>query len=226
MNPNKITDRKTATPKDHTGGFFSTPNPGSNRLQAGGLLLVAALLLFLGSCSKESIPKPKAFLYLEYIKPEYHRFVTDCPYSFAIPVTSKLHFSRGCDATIDYPRLKAQVFVTYRRVHNNLKLILSEADKLTSAHTVKADAIKPHPFENKEKHIYGLLSEVEGNAASNIQFYATDSLNHVITAALYFKVEPNYDSLYPAVQFIKEDMMRMMETLEFKDKNDTYEKKN
>jgi gliding motility-associated lipoprotein GldD len=182
--------------------------------------LIIAVIVFSGfwlqACQQEVIPKPKAYLYLEYPIAEYHRFISDCPFSFAVSKKAHLHFKRGCDAVIDYPGMKAQIFITYRKVKNNLKLILSEADKLTSAHTVKADAIIPHPFENPEKKVFGLLSEVQGNAASNIQFYATDSARYVITAALYFKVEPNYDSLYPAVQYLKEDMMKMMETLEFK----------
>ncbi len=180
------------------------------------VLTVLWLLSGITSCSKPPVPKPKAFLYLEYHQPGYKRVVSDCPYSMAVSEFARWRYTRGCDAVVTYPAMRAQIFITYRRVKDNLKLILSEADKLTSAHTVKADAIIPHPYENPGKRVYGLLSEVEGNAASNIQFYATDSTHHVITAALYFKVEPNYDSLYPAVQYLKEDMIKMMETLEFK----------
>jgi gliding motility-associated lipoprotein GldD len=162
------------------------------------------------------MPRPKSYLYLEYPEAEYHRFVNGCPYSFAISKESKITFKPHCDAIINYPKLKASVHISYRNVDNNLQNILSEADRLTTKHTVKADVIIPFPYENKEKRVYGILNEVQGASASNVQFYVTDSIHHVLTAALYFEVKPNYDSLYPAIDYIKNDMMNMMETMEWK----------
>lgn len=178
------------------------------------LFLGVTLLLF--SCNDEGFPKPKSYLYLEYPEAEYHRFINNCPYSFAISRESEISFKDNCDAFVTYPKLNASVHFTYRRVDNNLQLILSEADRLTSKHTVKADAIIPYPFANPQKRVFGIMNEVQGDGASNVQFYVTDSLHHVLTAALYFEVRPNYDSLYPAIDYIKNDMMNMMETLEWK----------
>jgi gliding motility-associated lipoprotein GldD len=173
-------------------------------------------LLILNSCTDDIQPKPKAYLYLEYTQPEYQRFINGCPFSFAISQESNIAFKDDCSATIFYPKLKAQIHLTYKTVNNNLSEILTDADKLTSKHTVKADAILPFPFENKTNKVFGILNEVQGESASNIQFHITDSIHHVITAALYFKVKPNYDSLYPAIDYIKNDMMNMMETVEWK----------
>ncbi len=168
------------------------------------------------SCKDDVFPKPKSYLHLEYPIAEYHQFKNDCPFSFAISKESTINFGNSCDAIVTYPKLDAKVHITYRRVHNNLKEILKEVDKLTTKHTVKADVIIPHPFENAERKVYGLLNDVQGESASNVQFYVTDSSNHVLTAALYFHRKPNYDSIYPAVSYIKDDMMKMMETLEWK----------
>jgi len=175
--------------------------------------LVFGMLFY--SCSEEVYPKPKAYLYLEYPEAEYHQFQNDCPFTFAISTNSEIVFEEGCNALIHYPKLKANVHVTYRRVSKNLKQILHEVEKLTTKHTVKADVIIPHPFENVEKGVYGLLSDVQGQSASNVQFYVTDSAHHVLAASLYFRVKPNYDSIYPAVEYIKNDMKRMMETMTF-----------
>lgn len=173
-------------------------------------------LFILNSCTDDTQPKPKAYLYLEYNEPEYQQFINGCPYSFAISKESTIVFKDDCSAIITYPKLKAQVHLTYKTVHNNLNEILADADKLTSKHTVKADAILPFPFENKTNKVFGILNEVQGESASNVQFHLTDSVHHVLTAALYFKVKPNYDSLYPAIDYIKNDMMEMMETVEWK----------
>ena len=177
-----------------------------------GLLLLSFSFF---SCQEEVYPKPKAYLHLEYPVATYHQFKNDCPFSFAISTSSKIEFKEGCNAMVNYPKLNATIHITYRRVRNNLKQIMLEVDKLTTKHSVKADAIIPHPFENIKKNTYGLLSDVQGQSASNVQFYVTDSTNHMLTAALYFKVRPNYDSIYPAVAYIKNDMMKMMETITF-----------
>ncbi len=177
-------------------------------------LLLSSVLF---SCKDEVLPKPKSYLNLEYPLAEYHRFQNDCPFSFAISKQSDITFQNGCSALISYPNLNANVHLTYRRVQNNLKQILQEADRLTTKHTIKADAIVPYPFENEEKKVYGILFDVQGESASNVQFHLTDSSRHVLTAALYFKVQPNYDSIYPAVSYIKNDMMNMMETFEWKE---------
>lgn len=171
------------------------------------------------SCKEDTFPKPKSYLHLEYPIAEYQQFINDCPYSFAISNQSTIKFENGCSAEITYPKLDATVYITYRKVHNNLKQILSEADRLTTKHTIKADVIIPYPFTNKEKSVYGVLFEVQGQSASNVQFHLTDSSRHVLTAALYFNVKPNYDSIFPAVDYIKNDMMKMMETFEWKNLN-------
>ena len=60
------------------------------------------------------------------------------------------------------------------------------------------------------------MYEITGNAASNLQFHATDSTHHFIKGALYFYAKPNYDSILPAVEYIKKDILRLIESLEWK----------
>ena len=103
----------------------------------------------------------------------------------------------------------------YRNVDGNLNEILKEVEKLTFEHTIKADAISSRPFDNLQKKIFAKLYNVDGNVATNIQFSATDSLNHVLSGALYFYVKPNYDSIVPAIKYIENDMMHLIETLEW-----------
>ena len=187
-----------------------------NKFRTLYFLLIFLELSLFTACNKDAFPKPKAYLLLEYPIADYHRFVNGCPYSFAISKESEISFQDNCNAIISYPKLHAQVHITYKGIQNNLRAILSDADKLTTKHTIKADAIIPYPFENKKQKVYGLMNEVQGESASNVQFYLTDSTQHFITAALYFKIRPNYDSLFPAVDYIKNDMMNMMETMEWK----------
>jgi gliding motility-associated lipoprotein GldD len=60
------------------------------------------------------------------------------------------------------------------------------------------------------------MFEIEGNAASNLQFYLTDSTHNFIRGALYFYAKPNYDSLAPVIDFLKKDVEHMITTFKWK----------
>jgi gliding motility-associated lipoprotein GldD len=62
-----------------------------------------------------------------------------------------------------------------------------------------------------------MLYEIGGDAASQSQFYLTDSINHFISGSLYFYAKPNYDSIYPASEYLKRDIKRLMESLKWKE---------
>jgi gliding motility-associated lipoprotein GldD len=114
---------------------------------------------------------------------------------------------------VEYPQMGATVFMSYKPVQDNLRQLLIDGQKLSYGHNRMADVITDYPFENLDRKTYGMMYEVQGDAASNAQFYVTDSLNHFLTASLYFDTEPNYDSIYPAVNYVQQDMVKMLETL-------------
>ena len=174
-----------------------------------------AIVLLLTSCSEEIFPKPKAFLRLAYNEAAYQKITSDCPYIFEFSNKAVVQPNEKCWINISYPELKASLNITYRPIQNNLRELLQESEKLTYNHAIKADGISAKPFDNRVKKVYGALSEVTGNAASPLQFHLTDSSKHFITGALYFKVQPNYDSILPAVKYIEKDIKHLMETLEW-----------
>lgn len=168
------------------------------------------------SCDNSVLPKPSPYLKLSYPQVTYSKIKTNCPYSFEVSDLAKFNLEKKCWATIQYPHLKATLYLTYRPVTNNLDQILKEVEKLTFKHTIKADVINSIPYENKEKKVYAELFNVEGNVATNIQFRATDSVNNVLAGALYFYVKPNYDSIVPAVKYVEKDIIHLIETLQWK----------
>lgn len=180
------------------------------------LFTIPILILFFSSCSEETLPKPKAYLRLSYDKTNYHEIDSNCPYTFEMANEGKAVFNEECWVNVTYPKLSASLNITYRTVENNLSELLQESEKLTYKHVIKADDISSQPYHNFENKKYGKLLEVTGNAASPLQFYLTDSTRHFITGALYFNVQPNYDSILPAIKHIENDVKHLMETLEWK----------
>ena len=178
----------------------------------GAIILVLALY----SCGQDAIPKPIGHLKLEYPKATYQKFDSNCLYDFDINQSSQIK-TNNCSFEINYPKMKATIYLTYKSVHNNIDDLLLDAQKLTyKLHTLKADDISEQPFINKKKKVYGMFYQVGGNAATNALFYATDSTKNFVTGSVYFYAKPNYDSILPAAKYLEEDMRHIMETLEWK----------
>lgn len=176
------------------------------------------LLFFTGvivGCQDEVIPKPKAKLRLEYPKSDYEPIETG-HFKFLKNQTSIFGQKDANSMTLDYPNLKASLFVTYKDVNGDIDKLLMDAQKLSIEHSAKADGILPHPFVNEKDRVYGMFFEVVGNAASQAQFYVTDSTDHFVTGSLYFYVKPNYDSIYPAATYMQNDIKKFMESVRWK----------
>lgn len=161
--------------------------------------------------------KPAAKLRLDYSEPVYKFIDTDCPFTFKINHNARFITKSNCHINIEYPTMNATLYTTYQEVkNNNLDSLLRDAQKLAYDHTIKANSIPAYPFVNEEKNVYGMFYMINGNAATPAEFYVTDSINHFLNGALYFDAKPNFDSLYPAIVYLREDIRKIMETIEWK----------
>jgi len=115
--------------------------------------------------------------------------------------------------------LKGKIHLSYKTIHNNFNELMEDSRRLAYKHTIKADAINEQMFIDDEKHVFGILYDIQGDAASSIQFFATDSTTHFLRGSLYFNVIPNKDSLAPVVSFVKKDIIKLMETLSWTSTN-------
>ena len=183
--------------------------------------LIAIPLLFITlisvlSCKDEVLPKPASYLRLDYPEARYVNFEKHCPFAFEMNSEAVIKGEKDCGFTILYPKMKATIYLTYKPVNNNINKLLRDAQKLTYEHVIKADDILEQPYLNPSKKVYGMFYQVDGNAATNSQFYVTDSIKHFITGSVYFYAKPNYDSIMPAASYVRNDMQRLMETLKWK----------
>lgn len=182
-----------------------------------GLLIV---IMMFGSCSKSLQPKPKGLLALEFPEQEYEKLKTNCHYTFEYNRNALIKASRtrqDCMLDIKYPKISGTIYITYEPVKDNLKELLTDAQKIPLKHTIKADEIFGDEYVNTDNHTYGMLYTVVGDAASQSQFYLTDSVSHFMTGSIYFSRIPNYDSIYPAAEYLKKDLKHLMESLTWKE---------
>jgi gliding motility-associated lipoprotein GldD len=167
-------------------------------------------------CKNDVMPKPSSYLRLDYPEAEYVAYKGHCPFAFEMNSKAIMQEDKNCGVTITYPKMKATIYLTYKPINNNINKLLKDAQKLTYEHVIKADDILEQPYLNPDKKVYGMFYQVDGNAATNSQFYVTDSIKHFVTGSVYFYAKPNFDSIMPATSYIKNDMQRLMETLKWK----------
>jgi len=181
------------------------------------IFIYTVVLVLFASCKDDVLPKPKAMLRLDYPRAEYSETDLDCAFVFEQNTMSKIKENKDCSIVLDYPMMKGSIYLTYKPVNNNLDTLLIDAQKLSYEHVVKADNIIDQAFINEEKGVYGMFYEVSGNAASQSQFYVTDSTSHFVTGSLYFYAKPNYDSILPAAMYLQNDIRKIMESLRWKE---------
>ena len=88
-------------------------------------------VFFILGCNNDPIiPKPNAFLYKEFDKPNYKLYQNNCGFSFQINDKSNLT-QEGCNLKIKNLKLRSTIFITHIKIDNNLSLIESDfTDKM------------------------------------------------------------------------------------------------
>lgn len=184
-------------------------------------ILLIGVVVLLASCHKKYTPKARGYFRIEFPKKAYHPIKKDLPYSFDVANYSKVEKDRERGAqpgwiNIVTPENKAYLHISYAQLHNNLADHIEESRKLAYNHSVKADAIQERLYVNPQNRVYGTIYYIDGNAASPVQFYLTDSTKNFLRGALYIREIPNIDSLRPVIEFLKPDIIRLIETTKWK----------
>lgn len=169
------------------------------------------------------VPKQRGYFRIDFPEREYTQFEkTGFPYSFVVPKYATVEQDTDAGAepywvNVQFPSMKATIHVSYHPLKNNLDEIVEDAHQLAFKHEVRADAINMKEFHYDDKHVHGLLFDIKGDAASSMQFCVTDSTKNFVRGALYFNVPPNKDSLAPVIDFVREDIIEMISSFEWRE---------
>jgi gliding motility-associated lipoprotein GldD len=189
------------------------------------LLFSFIIICCISGCREISIPKPKGYFRIDLPKKSYTRFDETngrkgLPFSFEYPSYGSLTFDKETGKpgwfNIEFPAYKAKIYLTYKDVKNDFDGLMEQTYKMNvKNHISKADAINEKAFNNATDKVYGVLYDLKGNTASAVQFYITDSVSHYLRGSLYFSAEPDADSLAPVINFFREDIIHLIETLKW-----------
>ncbi len=184
---------------------------------------MAASLFLLAGCGDPGTPKPRAYPRIALPEKGYQPFDKDYPFLMEYPeyaafVADERETAEPYWGDIVFPDFSGRIHLSYKEINSRqeLQYYLEDARTFVHRHIPKATAINEELFRNEEGGVYGMIYQIRGReAASPLQFYATDSLNHFLRGALYFDVRPNNDSLAPVIQFIEEDVRHLLNTMEW-----------
>jgi len=182
------------------------------------------LLLFITACqNNEYSPKPKGYFRIIYPEKKYKEFKSAAPFTFDYPVYAKMESDKGKNAeknwyNMHFIQFNGFLHLTYYDVANKAEYdeMVEDARKLAFKHTIKASAIDQKLINYPDRKVYGIYYAIEGNTASSVQFFLTDSVKHYFRGALYFNERPQYDSIEPVLKFIKSDIDKMIATFNWK----------
>ncbi len=189
-----------------------------------GLILIA-MLLFLFACNHDHSPLPRGYFRIALPERDYREFDTLFPYQFTYPDYANIVPDERADAEsywadMVFPEFSAVLHLSYKTIddENTLNEYIEDGRSFVNRHIPKATGFQERVYAHDSNRVYGILYEIKGReAATPLQFYLTDSTKHFLRGALYFNVTPNNDSLSPVINFIQEDIMLMIESLEWKD---------
>ncbi|HMU98430.1 MAG TPA: gliding motility lipoprotein GldD [Chitinophagales bacterium] len=187
------------------------------------------ILFFAISCKTNYTPKRSGYFRLDF--PKERNFVTynsaSCPFIFEYADFGQIEYDSNdlkeehehpCWFNINYKDYNAKIYLSYTEISssNTLDNLIKDSYKLTFKHTIRADYIDETIVKGKHPNVSGMIYDVGGNAASGVQFYITDSTKNFLRGSLYFNVAPNIDSIAPAIQYFRNDVVHIINSLSWK----------
>jgi gliding motility-associated lipoprotein GldD len=175
------------------------------------------------------MPKPKGYNRIVLPEHKYASLPDSLPYSCEYSAHARILRDSSWIAEpywIDlyYPDFEASIQVSYKPIKKDVELLkeyLATAYKLTSKHQIKAYAID-EAIMKTERGKTAVLARLSGEVPSQYQFFTTDSIDHFLRGALYFNTATQNDSLAPVIEYVKDDIIRMLNTLEWRDDFQTH----
>ncbi|OPZ99122.1 MAG: hypothetical protein BWY70_01056 [Bacteroidetes bacterium ADurb.Bin408] len=187
------------------------------------LCLLCVIIALITGCDNTYFPKPRGYFRIDLPSKKYRLFDSiPFPYMFSYPEYTMIEPDKErADEpfwiNIHYLPFDATLYLSYKKVKNNLNVYIDDAHTFVTKHIPKATGINENVYMNEPERVFGLIYNIEGaDVASPMQFYLTDSTTHYVRGSLYFNNIPNNDSLAPVIEFIKQDIYYMFETFKWR----------
>lgn len=179
-------------------------------------------VIILASCGGGYTPKPKGYFRIEPPAPRYSPLpISDMPYSFRVSSLATVELpDAGKEEgwiNLHYPALNARIYCSYLPIRpSTLQTALDESRALVVRQSKDLKSVKEQAFENPEKKVFATLYILDGESPSPIQFLITDSTSRFFRGALLYDTAINADSLAPATDYIRKDIVELIQSFRWK----------
>jgi gliding motility-associated lipoprotein GldD len=186
------------------------------------LVVFALIALWLWHDNKASVPKPRGYFRIDLPEQKYRMYESVCPMKLEVSTAAQIEVFRdrqsvdSCWFNIFYPRYNARIHCTYIAVGNRFEELVNDAYGFAAKHEMKASGLRRTMVSDSTRDVHGIIYEIQGDAASNVQFFITDSTRHFLRGALYFFNAPNPDSIAPVLEFVRVDIDQIAQTLRWR----------
>jgi gliding motility-associated lipoprotein GldD len=185
--------------------------------------LMPAFLLLFYSCGGDFLPKPKGYNRIDLPERGFALLDEDKPYLFEYSKNASVepdsfNLAEKNWINLNYRELGGKVHLTYLPLDSkgkDLKTVMNDAINLTAKHQIKAYGIEESVLLTPKGYT-GVVAELSGEVPTQFQFFVTDSTSNFLRGALYFNTSMKNDSLAPVIEYIKVDLIHLINTLEFK----------
>ncbi len=209
------------------------------------IVISIACCLVLIACNSEYTFKKRGYFKIELPEKSYRQFEQPgYPYTFEYPAYANIikdstFFESEAEnpwwINIDVPAFNGRIYISYNiigdkikrkiknaegremdtTVQNTLQSLVNGSYNLTYKHTYKASGIDDSVFVTRNG-VQGIYFRLGGNTATANQFLVTDSVKNFLRGALYFDATPNEDSLGMVNDYLRKDLLHLINTFQWK----------
>lgn len=193
--------------------------------------LTGVLIGLTTACGDEAVlsPRPRAYPRVIYPQKAYQPLsANECSFTFEYPVYTSIERDstffeaqpiHSCWFDVYYPTFDGRIHFSYYPIGGagkDLERLRQDAFELADWHNKRANYIDEILINRPEAHVSGIAFDMKGASASPFQFFLTDSVHHFVRGALYFNTQTKADSLAPVIDFVKADIVHLLETFRWK----------
>ena len=186
------------------------------------VLFGIVFLVVISSCSRSYTPRPHGYPRFEFPSKTYKSFQPEMgPYGFQIPTYSFMKKDQDNNTqphwyNLIFDQFDATLHLTYRPFNHKdtLNSLIEESRVLAYKHTIKADEIEERSI-HRDTSLNGIMYDLKGNTATPLNFWVTDNKQHFLRGAFYFNNHTERDSVMPVLNFVKVDIVKMLEDLQW-----------
>ncbi len=188
---------------------------------------------WLGACglvacnSDYTTGKKKGYFKIDFPEKKYQLFdQPGYPYTFEFPayatvIKDSVFFDDKAGdwwINIDIPGFGGRIHISYKPINaqNQFDSLVRDGFKMAYKQHVNMATGIHDSLMRTPTGAEGIYFSLGGNTATANQFFLTDSTRHFLRGALYFDATPNADSLGIVNEFLKKDLLHLINSLQWK----------